>query len=82
MSFKITDKTGKEFWASITKDVNTNPNGWYCEIYADNKIDDMAVHPEDIYGYDRLDENGKIEAVKAYVTAIYAQLELYPEFIF
>jgi len=86
MSFKITDKTGKEFWASIIQDINPNPDGWYCEIYADDflarKIDDMVVHPEDIYGYDQLDGNGKIEAATAYITATYAQLELDPEFIF
>ena len=86
MSFKIADKTGAEFWVCAVPDVDPNPNGWYCEIYADEdraqKIDDFVVHPGDIYGYYQLSEDEEVEAVRDFVQATYAQIALDKDFIF
>lgn len=77
---EIKDKKGQTAYVSYDHDGKDNPDGFYCEVYSeetlDNKIDDLVVRPEDIYDWYQMDYPGQIRALERYIQEYYVNEEL------
>ncbi len=77
---QVTDKKGQTVYVSYTHDCGDNPDGYYCEVYSDrsmgNKIDDLVVHPTDIYDFYQLEYPRQIQALEKYIREYYADVAL------
>ena len=74
------DKKGQTIYVSYVHDCGSNPDGFYCEVYSDesmdNKVDDLVVRPTDIYDFYEMDYPRQIQALEKYIREYYSGIEL------